>query len=290
MELTNYFRSKAFYMLWMLITFMMGTQQMMAAQDNQEGQHINIDKVKYRITYHCKMVPDTTQTPYNYWESETRLDIGNKTTHFYDRIKQLKDSIMTEQKNTGIYDDNKLPKGGAFSWELYKNYPSDGETSFLDKLASNNYLCIEKVEVPTWEIIPDSSTSIIGYKCQLAKASFKGRTWFAWYAEDIPVSEGPWKLCGLPGLVLRAYDQRKQYIFDAIGMATLNGSANITFAQKKREKTTQKELREAKNKFDAAETLHAIERKTGITLKGGLPAGAIKALNRRLKGNPIELE
>lgn len=286
---TNYFRNKASYMLWLLVTFMLCTQQMMAAKDNQEGQHINIDKVKYRIAYLCKMAPDTTKTPYNYWESETRLDIGNKTTHFYDRSKQVKDSIMAEQSNTGTYEGKKLPKV-VLSWELYKNYPSDGETAFLDKLASNNYLCIEKVEVPNWEIIPDSSASIIGYKCQLAKTSFKGRIWYAWYTEDIPLNEGPWKLYGLPGLVLRAYDQREQYIFDAIGMASLNGSTHITFAQKKREKITQKELREAKDKFDAVETLHAMERKTGITFKGGLPAGAIKALNRRLKGNPIELE
>lgn len=286
---TNYFRNKASYMLWLLVTFMLCTQQMIAAKDNQEGQCINIDKVKYRIAYLCKMAPDTTKVPYSYWESETRLDIGNKTTHFYDRSKQVKDSIMAEQYKIGIYEGKKLPKE-VFSWELYKNYPSDGETSFLDKLASNNYLCIEKVEIPDWKIIPDSSSSIIGYKCQLAKASFKGRIWYAWYTEDIPLSEGPWKLYGLPGLVLRAYDQNKQYIFDAIGMASLNGYTHITFAQKKREKITQKELREAKDKFDAVETLHIMERKTGITFKGGLPAGAIKALNRRLKGNPIELE
>ena len=260
-----------------------------AQKGNKNEKVVNIDKVNYRITYNGKMASDTTKVPYNYWESETRLDIGNKTTHFYDRSKQVKDSIMAEQYKIGIYEGKKLPKV-VFSWELYKNYPSDGETSFLDKLASNNYLCIEKVEIPDWKIIPDSSSYIIGYKCQLAKASFKGRIWYAWYTEDIPLSEGPWKLYGLPGLVLRAYDQSKQYIFDAIGMASLNGSTHITFAQKKREKITQKELREAKDKFDAVETLHAMERKTGITFKGGLPAGAIKALNRRLKGNPIELE
>ena len=260
-----------------------------AQKGNKNEKVVNIDKVNYRITYNGKMVPDTTRVPYNYWESEMRLDIGSKTTHFYDRSKQVKDSIMAEQYKIGIYEGKKLPKV-VFSWELYKNYPSDGETSFLDKLTSNNYLCIEKVEIPDWKIIPDSSSYIIGYKCQLAKASFKGRIWYAWYTEDIPLSEGPWKLYGLPGLVLRAYDQSKQYIFDAIGMASLNGSTHITFAQKKREKITQKELREAKDKFDAVETLHAMERKTGITFKGGLPAGAIKALNRSNKGNPIELE
>ena len=147
----------------------------------------------------------------------------------------------------------------------------------------------EQLEVPNWQLIPDSTTTIIGYRCLLAKALFKGRTWYAWYSEDIPISEGPWKISGLPGLVLLAYDQNKQYIFNAIGMSTLNGTESITFTEKAREKVTQKELREAKHKFDGAEALKATARKTGFTFKK-LPEGAIKALNRSNKGNPIELE
>ncbi len=75
-----------------------------------------------------------------------------------------------------------------------------------------------------------------------------------------------------------------------IGMSTLNGSTDITFTKKDREEVTQKQLRDAKHKFDAAETMKAVARKTGFTFKGGLPAGALKALNRGSKGNPIELE
>ena len=72
-------------------------------------------------------------------------------------------------------------------------------------------------------------------------------------------------------------------------MSTLNGTESITFTEKAREKVTQKELREAKNKFDGAEALKATARKTGFTFKR-LPEGAIKALNRSNKRNPIELE
>ncbi len=275
----------------LLLALMLAVCSMNAQKGNKKDEVVTIDKVMYRITYTGKMVPDTTTTPYSYYpESELRLDIGKYTTHFYDRTKLLKDSVYDEQDKTGLHDATKIPKGGNFKWEFYKNYPSEGKTTFLDNVFDINYQCTEKIEIPNWQLIPDSTTTIIGNKCQLAKAFFKGRLWYAWYTEDIPMNEGPWKLTGLPGLILRAYDLRKQYTFDAIGMSTLNGSTDITFTKKDREEVTQKQLRDAKHKFDAAETMKAVARKTGFTFKGGLPAGALKALNRGSKGNPIELE
>ena len=53
---------------------------------------------------------------------------------------------------------------------------------------------------------------------RLATANFRGRHWTAWFATDIPVSDGPWKLGGLPGLILEAYDKGHQYTFTAVGL------------------------------------------------------------------------
>ncbi len=275
--------------LTLLLATILAVCSMDAQTENKKGETVNLDKVKYRITYIGKMVEDTTNVPYHYTQSEMRLDISNKVTHFYDRTKQLIDSIVGEQAKTGVHDASKWPKGGRFSWHFYKNYPKEGQTAFLDNILGNYYQCTEKVETPDWQLIPDSTTILIGNKCQLAKARFKGRTWYAWYTEDIPMQEGPWKLFGLPGLILKAYDQGKQYIFEAEGMTTINGSADITFSKREREYVTQKELREAKHKFDGAEALRESARKTGFKFDK-LPTGAIKVLNRRYKGNPIELE
>lgn len=46
--------------------------------------------------------------------------------------------------------------------------------------------------------------------------NFRGRTWTAWYAEQIPIDAGPWKLHGLPGLILKSTDNSATHDFEAI--------------------------------------------------------------------------
>ena len=61
-----------------------------------------------------------------------------------------------------------------------------------------------------WEI-KDEEKSINGVLCKLATTFFKGRNYNAWFAPTISISNGPWKLGGLPGLILEAYDDEMQW-------------------------------------------------------------------------------
>lgn len=63
--------------------------------------------------------------------------------------------------------------------------------------------------------------SVLDYVCQQAMVDYAGRKWTAWYAPEIPVSDGPWKLFGLPGLILKADDAEGLFSFEMIGMETL---------------------------------------------------------------------
>ncbi|MBQ2361513.1 MAG: GLPGLI family protein, partial [Prevotella sp.] len=89
------------------------------------------------------------------------------------------------------------------------------------------YACSERIEEPQWTLLSDSLTEIIGYSCHLATTTYRGRKWFAWYTDDIPLSYGPWKLAGLPGLILRAYDDEHQYQFETTGLKQYDASAKI---------------------------------------------------------------
>ena len=70
----------------------------------------------------------------------------------------------------------------------------------------------EKIPILKWELLSDEK-KIKDLKCFLAKTYFRGRTYYAWYTPAIPVSFGPWKLNGLPGLIIEAYDETKQVLF-----------------------------------------------------------------------------
>jgi GLPGLI family protein len=56
----------------------------------------------------------------------------------------------------------------------------------------------------SWNIREDSTVTVFGYTCHYASTTFRGRKWEVWYTPDIPLDLGPWKFCGLPGLILQA--------------------------------------------------------------------------------------
>lgn len=256
-----------------------------------DGKVENIDNVKYRITYDGKWVNNSSIKPYIYTGSEMRLDIGEKVTCFYDRTKQVKDSLMSVKAQSGNYDFSDLPKGGRFPFSYYKNYPAEGKSMQIEAVGTENYQCTEKIEIPDWQIVPDSTADIIGYHCQMAKTKYKGRTWYAWYTEDIPMQEGPWKLCGLPGLILKAYDENQEYVFSAIGMSTLDGTSPIIISKDKREELSQKELKKAKEKFTPGMVMESLNIKNvKIQDEKGNPIDMKKFMNKKNVFNPIELE
>lgn len=48
--------------------------------------------------------------------------------------------------------------------------------------------------------------------CQLASCRFRGRNYEAWFAPEIPVSAGPWKMGGLPGLIVEMEDDQQHMV------------------------------------------------------------------------------
>ena len=76
-------------------------------------------------------------------------------------------------------------------------------------------------------------TIIIGYPCHKAVCKFRGRTWTAWYSLDLPFDNGPWKLGGLPGLILAASESRHEFSFVATGIEQMRQTATICFYPKR---------------------------------------------------------
>jgi GLPGLI family protein len=73
----------------------------------------------------------------------------------------------------------------------------------------NQFILKEKMENIFWKI-SDSTKTIGKIDCKLATTNFRGRLYFAWYSLNIPSYWGPWKLHGLPGLIVEVYDSTKE--------------------------------------------------------------------------------
>lgn len=250
---------------------------------------LTIDQVAYRITYNSKSVTDTTKTPYRYKDDEMRLEIGkNGVSRFYSYTRFLRKQMTAEMiKKGGGIDLTSIPKGGAISWELYKNYPVQGKTLYLDVISLDSYQCEETVETPDWQLVPDSTKEILGYQCQMATTRFKGRQWTVWYTEDIPLDEGPWKLRGLPGLVLSAYDAKRQYVFEGAGLEQVSTDQPVVIVEEKREKISQKNFRKVLSRYDPMAALSS----RGIKIISVKEAdGSEGKLPTKLPSNSIELE
>src|SRR5690606_30147036 len=71
-----------------------------------------------------------------------------------------------------------------------------------------------------WKLSKDTA-SFSGIKCKKATARFKGRNWIAWYAPELPFQSGPWKLNGLPGLIIEAYDDKNEVKFQFAGIENI---------------------------------------------------------------------
>lgn len=95
------------------------------------------------------------------------------------------------------------------------------ETEMIDSKGVCTY---DSTAVQDWELL-DGSEIIAGMECRKARANFRGREWIVWYAQDIPYSAGPWKLGGLPGLILKAESADGEYKMEA--RLLRNGSGSI---------------------------------------------------------------
>ncbi len=81
----------------------------------------------------------------------------------------------------------------------------------------NLYLLEEALPVIDWKITSDT-TSFGTLHCQKATTTFKGRTFEVWFCPALSFRSGPWKLNGLPGLIVEANDSKKEVVWNFAGL------------------------------------------------------------------------
>ena len=186
-----------------------------------------------------------------------------------DGVKVWSELFRRATEKDGIYGDFPHVRMSTY---VYKNYPT-GQMTITDRISSQGYRYADSLHAQTWTM-GDSTREVLGYTCQQATANFRGRHWTAWFATDIPVSDGPWKLGGLPGLILEAYDEGQQHVFTAVGLERVKDEP-IIFNQKdghnrRFEPTNRLDFLRIERRF-LMDSNSFIQMETGIDLLGDEP-------------------
>ncbi len=148
----------------------------------------------------------------------------------YGNLRETYNQIFREVKSKGWNKKElvkRLPHKGMTTL-VFKNHPN-GTTTILDKIFTDYFRYEDDINPQEWDLSSDSTKSILGYKCQKATCTFRGREWTAWFALDIPISDGPWKFCGLPGLIMEVYDRGEQQYFCINGLQQENATEPLYF-------------------------------------------------------------
>ncbi len=121
-----------------------------------------------------------------------------------------------------------------------------------------------------WVIVEDSTKTILDYQCIMATTDFHGRKWTVWFTPEIPMQDGPWKFCGLPGLIMEASEPSGQHCFTVTGIETSSQPIFPVF-NTEYEKMDRKDMLQASRHY--RENGNAMfKAATGYELGGGVDA------------------
>lgn len=212
--------------------------------DNPSPQ-LEIDSAIYKVSYRMVCVPDTTYRE-NKKVGQVLLFIGkNNRCLFIDQTEVETDSMemraRAEGANPFSISTSSLKNQRVFKPVLAINYPEPGQVLYQE------YGGVEKRYIDTgshieWTIT-DEMENVLGYNCRKATTHYRGRDYEAWYAEELPLSHGPYMFRGLPGLIFKIYDVEHDYEFSLLGFEKLSQPFMLTIDDYEVEMMSREEFR-----------------------------------------------
>jgi GLPGLI family protein len=247
-----------------------------------------IDTVLFTVQYEMTSIADTSHRDRQEQEM-MMLKVGAKSSVFYSYAKYLADSVVEAEAaagaSIGAIAERLREYQSRVNYKIYKNYPA-GKVTTLDQLTMNRYRCEEKNDVPQWQLLTDTAT-ILSYPCRKAACRFRGRDYEAWFTLDIPRDEGPWKLHGLPGLILRAQDARREYVFECVALVQAKAGETIAYGASGYEPVSRRDLNRQYERYVADPIGYVTSSSPNVKVEiRDETGGAIRPKN--MPYNPIE--
>jgi len=176
-------------------------------------------QVLYKVDFHPKKENTDLKTEYMRLETSGSKSIFYNFSNKEDSIAGLKENRVPYLRFTVIQEDKRYSYYGNFN-DLYYVFNEPLKTGWT---------------------VNNKTSDFSGYKVQEARIELDGRKWTALFSPEIPISAGPYKFSGLPGLILKVYSEDGDYSFEMIELikSTSSGYAD-TFSKTKYVKISKK--------------------------------------------------
>ena len=115
--------------------------------------------------------------------------------------------FFNEKESRYTHSEEQSEESEGYSWRkeeynVRRNFEKNTMNDAVEMLGKV-YLIEDSLQAPNWKILNDIK-DVAGHICMKAmiQDTVKNQKIIAWFAQDIPVSAGPERLYGLPGLIL----------------------------------------------------------------------------------------
>lgn len=255
------------------------------------------DKFNYKIIYDLTYQPDSTNVESKKNE-DMYLYLGDEVSRFSSARKVEGDSLkkafyQRDFNQADFINMRKQISKTAFEYYIYKGIPTEKMT-YTREILMDKYRYTEDKELFNWTILEETD-SIAGFRVQKATTSFAGRNYTAWFSEEIPFPEGPYKFHGLPGLIMKIGDDKGHYLFELTQIKKLGKSISFTFDEEEYLDTERKKLLKLELEYKKDPVSFAERSVPGVKIeyesekdKNRIERERKEKLKRQ--NNPIELE
>ncbi|WP_294288157.1 GLPGLI family protein [uncultured Chryseobacterium sp.] len=184
---------------------------------NYAKSQVKKDSSEIEVKYNYIFVQDTLNKLSSIYEPMVLLTNGKKSIYYSENYKEAVDGFgkkLEDAMKTGnVLDPSSLPRS-----KVKHNVYKDELNTYISNYLGKNYYTYESPDKLNWKIDNRSISTIGGYKCYKATVEAGGKKFVAWFTYDIPISDGPYKFRGLPGLILKVNEINNYINFELISV------------------------------------------------------------------------
>jgi GLPGLI family protein len=163
------------------------------------------------VVYNQIFYIDTVHLMGNETESFLFFDLEKqKSVYAWHRKSKAKSKELVKAEDGSYFMRVKNNGSDPIGNIVFKDYKNN---NIVERKSGQNVKIIADSFSLNWSISEETKT-LKDMVLQKAECDFRGRHYIAWFNPKIPISDGPWKLRGLPGLIIEAYDEKKHIQFN----------------------------------------------------------------------------